>query len=80
MVNELVSHVECLAETSMCSFLTVLVAWRSACHTSACLQIAFMSFYALPMFSTMAATFPEMAPMADAVKRNFEQWVAVKGT
>ena len=37
-----------------------------------------MSFYALPMFAAMADMFPEMVPMSEAVKINFQAWMELK--
>jgi hypothetical protein len=39
-----------------------------------CVQVGFMSFYALPMFDSMSHIFPEMATMTQAVKSNFDVW------
>lgn len=41
-------------------------------------QVGFMSFYALPMFAAMADMFPEMVPMSEAVKINFQAWMELK--
>ena len=39
-----------------------------------CVQVGFMSFYALPMFDAMSEMFPEMMPMTKAVQANFQTW------
>jgi hypothetical protein len=36
-----------------------------------------MSFYALPLFQSMAKTFSELLPVQQALKRNYDKWASM---